>query len=118
MCVNCKDRGMTYAGNGHRAAGYPFAEVGVAVSCSCDLGKALDAGQRIPMPPVTEVSDATIAKVAAHKAAFARKVEAFGERVAAEVRAKSGSEPQWVKDRRKENEEFNAWRAGKVGETT
>ena len=107
---------MTYAGSGHRAAGYPFAEVGVAVSCSCDLGKALDAGKRIPMPPVTEVSDATIARVTAHKAAFARKVAAFGDRIAAEMRAKSGVEPQWVKDRRKENAEYNTWHAARTGE--
>lgn len=107
-CPRCSDTGMAYEGNGHRMSGYPYAEKYTAVSCSCDLGKALDAGERIPMPPVREMSDTAKAKADARKAKFTRRLEAFGNRIASEVRAGAATEPQWVKDRRKENAEYNA----------
>jgi len=109
MCVNCKYTGMTYVGNGHRAAGYPFAELGTAVSCSCDLGKALDAGQRIPMPPATEVTAETIAKVSARKAAFNIRADAYAAKVKREMdelRAKPGyMEPLWFIDQQRQQGE-------------
>ena len=108
-CPRCQDTGMTYAGSGHRSAGYPFAEVGVAVSCSCSLGNRLDAGLRIPMPPVTEVTPETIAKVAARKAAFNIRADAYAAKVKREMdelRAKPGyREPLWFTEQKRQQGE-------------
>lgn len=83
-CPSCNDTGMTYEGNGHRYAGYPYAEHHVAVSCSCHLGKALDAGERIPMPPVREVSAEAVAWSAALDVHFSKRLDECGDKWAAD----------------------------------
>lgn len=41
-CHDCKDTGLKYQGNGHRVAGYPWAEGHVLVACTCSKGQALN----------------------------------------------------------------------------
>ncbi len=40
-CRDCKDTGLKYEGNGHRMAGYPWAEGHVSVACTCKKGREL-----------------------------------------------------------------------------
>ena len=102
MCERCRGRGMTYEGSGHRMQGYPYTEIGVAVSCSCHLGKALDRGERIPMPPVREVSEQTLAKIEARKVKFAARLDVLGNGWAADYQKRISQPgykaPQWLVD--------------------
>lgn len=41
-CRDCNDTGLKYQGNGHRMAGYPWAEGHVSVACTCKKGRELD----------------------------------------------------------------------------
>ena len=101
-CRSCNGTGSVYTGTGHRSDRYPYGEEMKVRACGCG------ASGKKTSPEV----------IAARKVEFARRLGAFGDRIAAEMRAKSGVEPQWVKDRRKENAEYNTWHAARTGEMT
>ncbi len=114
-CPSCKDTGMTYEGNGHRMAGYPYAEQHVAVACGCR--RPLVATFLTPFPEVPELTEAALAGIERRKVAVAQNLDRYTAKLAREINAIARPEPQWLTDRRNENMAFNAW-AGHKGETT
>ncbi len=105
ICTSCRDTGMTYEGNGHRMASYPYAEKHTAVRCGCSIGLAiLGHGYRWSetMPPVREVSEQTLAKIEARKVRFAKRLDVLGNEWAADYQKRISQPgykiPQWMVD--------------------
>ena len=109
-CPSCRDTGMKYEGNGHRMSGYPYAEKYVSVACGCGPTRVGYEGALLPpMPPAREVTDAEKRRVAAHKAAFNIRADAYAAKVKAEMdelRAKPGyREPLWFTEQKRQQGE-------------